>query len=146
VQTWTFLPARSSGNVPEARIGIVFQFPGSLSAVRAPKPQRYEGSVLEMAQRAALPQDTPEPETTQKKQDEGSVILRAHVNSQGQVGAVEVVCGPESLTPATVAAARQWHFVPGRRGGANSDSEVIVVVTFRRSATAARMSTSKLSR
>jgi hypothetical protein len=52
------------------------------------------------------------------------------------------VRGQESLTAATVAAAHQWRFAPGRRGGADSDSEVVVVVTFRRSATPAHVPTS----
>jgi TonB family protein len=81
--------------------------------------------------------DTPEPESSQTKLAEGSVILCEQVNSQGQVDSIEVVRSQESLTAATVAAARQWRFAPGRRGGADSDSEVVVVVTFRRSATSA---------
>jgi TonB family protein len=146
VQTWTFLPARSGENVVETRIGIVFQFPGSLTSVPAPQPHRYEGRLVDVPDRGALPIDTPEPESTQTKLTEGSVILCEHVDSQGQVDSVEVVRGPESLAPATVAAAHQWRFAPGRRGGVDSDSEVVVVVTFRRAATAAPVPTSKSAR
>ncbi|MFI5097850.1 MAG: energy transducer TonB [Candidatus Acidiferrales bacterium] len=142
VQTWTFLPARSGEQVVETRIGIVFQFPGSLTSVRAPQEHRYEGRLADVVERGALPIDAPEPQGSQMKLAEGSAILCELVDSRGQVDTVEVVRGQKSLTAATVAAARQWRFVPGRRGGANSASEVIVVVTFRRSATPAHMPTS----
>jgi hypothetical protein len=142
VQTWTFLPARSGEKVVDTRIEIVFQFPGSLTSVRAPLEHRYEGRLADVPERGALPIDTPEPESTQTKLAEGSVILRELVDSRGQVDTVEVVRGQESLTAVTVAAAHQWRFAPGRRGGADSDSEVVVVVTFRRSATPAHVPTS----
>jgi TonB family protein len=143
VQTWTFLPARSGEKVVETRIEIVFQFPGSLTSVRAPLEHRYEGRLADAPERGARPIDTPEPETSQTKLAEGSVILCEQVDSRGQVATVEVVRGQESLTAATVAAAHQWRFAPGRRGGADSDTEVVVVVTFRRSATPAHLPTSK---
>jgi TonB family protein len=142
VQTWTFLPARSGEEVVETRIGIVFQFPGSLTSVRAPQGNSYEARLTDVPERGAQPIVAPEPESSQTKLAEGSVILCEQVDSQGQVDSIEVVRGPESLTLATVAAAHQWHFAPGRRGGADSDSEVVVVVTFRRSATAAHVPTS----
>ncbi len=143
VQTWTFLPARSGEQVVETRIGIVFQFPGSLTSVRAPQEHRYEGRLAVAPERGAQPIVAPEPESSQTKLAEGSVILCEQVDSQGQVDSIEVVRGPESVTAATVAAAHQWHFAPGRRGGADRDSEVVVVVAFRRSATAARVPISK---
>lgn len=143
VQTWTFLPARAADKkVAETRIGIVFQFPGSLASVRAPQEHRYEGPLADVPERGALPIDTPKPETSQAKLAEGSVILCEQVDSHGQVDTVEVVRGQESFTAASVAAARQWRFAPGRRGGTDSASEVIVVVTFRRSATPAHVPTS----
>lgn len=142
VQTWTFLPARSGEKVVDTRIEIVFQFPGSLTSVRAPLEHRYEGRLADVPERGALPIDTPEPESTQTKLAEGSVILCEQIDSRGQVDTVEVVRSQESLTAATVAAAHQWRFVPGRRGGADSASEVVVVVTFRRSATPAHVPTS----
>ena len=78
----------------------------------------------------------PEADSSQTKMGEGSVILCEQVDAQGQVENVSVVRGPESLTAATVAAAREWRFAPARQSGVDRDSEVIVVVTYRRSATA----------
>jgi TonB family protein len=143
VQTWTFLPARFGEQVMETRIGIVFQFPGSLTSVRTPLEHRYEERSAVAPECGAQPIAAPEPESSQTKLAEGSVILCEQVDSQGQVDSIEVVRGPESLTAATVAAAHQWRFAPGRRGGADSDSEVVVVVTFRRSATAAHVPISR---
>jgi hypothetical protein len=37
----------------------------------------------------------------------------------------------EPLTAATLAASRQWRFVLGKEAGANTDSAVALVVTFR---------------
>jgi len=139
VQTWTFLPARSGEKIVETRIGIVFQFPGSLTSVRTPQEHPYKGPSEVAPERGAQPIVAPEPEILQTKLAEGSVILCEQVDSRGQVDSLEVVRGPESLTPAVAAAAHKWHFEPGRRGGADSDSEVVVVVTFRRSATPARV-------
>ncbi len=142
VQTWAFLPARSGEKVAGTRIGIVFQFPGSLASVRVSQEHRYEGRLADMPERGALPIDTPAPDSTQTELAEGSVILSEQIDSRGQVAAIEVLRGQESLTAATVAAAHQWRFAPGRRGGADCDSEVVVVVTFRRSATPAHVPTS----
>jgi hypothetical protein len=66
------------------------------------------------------------------------VILYEQIDSRGQFDTVEVVRGQESLAAATVAAAHQWRFAPGRRGGVDSASEVVGVVTFRGSATPAK--------
>ena len=54
------------------------------------------------------------------------------VDPQGQVTSTRVLRDVEPLTAATLAASQQWHFVPGKQAGANTDSAVIMVVTFRR--------------
>jgi len=142
-RTWTFLPARSGEKAVETRIGIIFQFPSSLNSVRAPREYHYEGGLSDATERGALPVDTPGLESSHTKQAEGRVILSEQINSHGQVEAAEIVRGQESLTGPIVDAARQWRFAPGRRGGDDSDSEVIVVVTFRPSPGPAHVPTSK---
>jgi TonB family protein len=137
VQTWSFRPARSGEKVVETRIGIVFQFPGSLTSTRTPQGHSYAGGLADAPERGAEPLVTPEADSSLAKLGEGSVILCEQVDAGGQVGTINVVRGQESLIAATVAAARQWHFAPGRRGGVDRDSEVVVVVTYRRSAVAA---------
>jgi outer membrane biosynthesis protein TonB len=143
VQTWSFRPARSGEKVVEARIGIVFQFPGSLTSTRAPQGHSYAERWADAPERGAEPLISPEADSSLTKMGEGSVILCEQVDAQGQVGSIDVVRGPESLTAATVAAARQWRFAPGRQGGVDWDSEVIVVVTYRRSVAAVPAARSK---
>jgi TonB family protein len=145
VRTWSFRPARSGETVVEARVGIVFQFPASLTSTHRPAA-RAEGRPADTPERAPWPLVTPEPDTAQTKSGEGSVILYEHVDAGGQVASISVVSGPESLTAATVAAARQWQFAPGRQGGVDGDSAVVVVVTYRRLASTIQVGTSKPAR
>ena len=145
VQTWSFRPARSGEKAVETRIGIVFQFPGSLSSTRAPERHSPAGKLADAPDRGAEPLVAPEADSSLTKMGEGSVILWEWVDAQGQVASINVVRGQEPLTTPTVAAARQWHFAPGREGGVDRDSEVVVVVTYRRSATATRPRTAKTS-
>ncbi len=146
VQTWSFRPGRSSEKVVETRIGMVFQFPGSLSSTRTAQGQSYTEKWADAAERGAEPLKIPEADSSLTRLGEGSVILCEQIDAQGQVRAVEVVSGQESLATATVAAARQWRFAPGRQGGADRDSEVVVVVTYRRSATAVPVTKAKTPR
>ena len=143
VQTWSFQPARSGEKVAEKRIGIVFQFPGSLASTRAAQGHNYAEKWADAPERGAEPLKAPEADSLLTKMGEGSVILREQVDAEGRVRLVDVVHGEKSLTSATVAAAREWRFAPGRQGGVDSDSEVILVVTYRRSATLAHVPTSK---
>ena len=145
VGTWTFRTARSGEKGMATRIGIVFQFPGSLSSTRKPLAHHDEGRPADAPERAALPLVAPEADSAQTKLGEGSVILREEVDAQGQVESIEVVRGSQALTAATVAAARQWRYVPGRRDGADSDCEVFAVVTYRRSAATAHVTAAKTS-
>lgn len=137
VQTWSFRPARSGEKVVETRIGIVFQSPGSLTSTRTPQVHSYAGKWADAPERGAEPLVAPEAASSLAKMGEGSVILWEQVNAQGHVRTIDVVQGPESLTEGTLAAARAWRFAPGRKGGVDRDSEVVVVVTYRRSAVAA---------
>jgi len=143
VKTWSFRPARSGEKVMEARIGIVFQFSGSLTSTRAPQEHSYAERWADARERGAEPLVAPEADPSLTKMAEGSVILYEHVDAGGQVGSINVVRGPESLTAATVAAAREWRFAPGRQGGVDRDSQVVFVVTYRRAAAAPHAATAK---
>jgi TonB family protein len=138
VRTWTFFPALADGHAVPSRIGIAFQFSQSSLAVQSKASQpdskpRFEEPLPNAADRGALPIDTLEPEYAGARDVEGSVILYDLVSLQGDVTSVQVLRGLEPLTAATVAAARQWHFVPGKRTGVATDSAAVVVFTFRRS-------------
>ncbi len=143
VKTWSFRPTDSGEKITETRIGIVFQFPGSLSSTRMPTGNSNSEKWTDAPERGAEPLVAPQADSSLTKLGEGSVILCEQVDAQGQVGSINVVRGQESLTAATVAAARQWRFAPGRQGGTDRNSEVIVVVTYRRSATTTRAGAAK---
>jgi hypothetical protein len=131
-QTWSFLPARSNAQVAEQRIGIVFQFPQSILPPAKPE-RRYQEPLPSAAVRGALPVATLEPDY-QAVTEEGSVILWAVFDAYGKLTSTQVLRGVESLTPAALAAVRQWSFAPGKQAGANVESGAVVVFTFRRAA------------
>jgi len=132
VHTWTFAPAQMDGHAVEARIGIVFQFPQSFMPKLIAREHKYEEPSEDSPGHAALPITTVEPNYPPNTTAEGSVALYDVVDSQGQVTSTSVLRDIEPLTAATLAASQQWHFVPGKQAGANTDSAVILVVTFRR--------------
>ena len=131
VHTWTFQPAPSAEKLPATRISIVFQFSGSFASASARQPHTYVEQLAGASERGPQPLVDPEPDFPRVKLAEGSVILREQVDSRGQPDSVEVLRDSQSLSALTVAAARQWRFAPARRAGADTNSEVIVVVIFR---------------
>jgi outer membrane biosynthesis protein TonB len=138
VRTWTFFPALEEGHAVASRIGIAFQFLQSSSAVQTQSSQakskpRFEEPLPNAAERGAIPIDTVDPECAGAGDAEGSVILHDLVNAQGELTSVRVLRDLEPFTAVTVAAARQWRFVPGKRARAAADSAAIAVFTFRRS-------------
>jgi hypothetical protein len=132
VHTWTFSPAQMDGRAVEARIGIVFQFPQSFMPKLTAREHKYDVPSEDSAGHGALPVTTVEPNYPPNTTAEGSVALYHAIDPQGQVTSTRVLRDLEPLTAATIAASQQWHFVPGKQAGANTDSAVILVVTFRR--------------
>jgi hypothetical protein len=132
VRTWTFSPARFDGRAVDARVGVVFQFPQSFMPKLVVREHKYAEPSEDSAGHGALPVTTVEPNYPPDTTAEGSVALYDNVDLQGQVTATRVLRDIEPLTASTIAASHQWQFVPGKQAGANTDSAVILVVTFRR--------------
>jgi outer membrane biosynthesis protein TonB len=142
VRTWIFLPARLDGHVIESRIGIAFQFPQPYVPPRTATTHNYEGAPSDPVEkksdeRGALPIVTVEPVYPSDADAHGGIILYTDIGQQGQLDSVKVLRSLEPLTPAAIAALRQWHFAPGRRAGENAVSPAIVVFTFTRPVVAA---------
>ena len=131
VHTWTFSPAQMDGRVVEARMGIVVQFPQSFFPKLTARERKYDRPSEDSVGHGALPVSTVEPDYPPNTVLEDSVILYDLVNQQGQVTSTRVLRDVEPLTAATLAASQQWRFVPGKQAGANTDSAVALVVTFR---------------
>lgn len=132
VHTWSFEPARMDGKAVEGRIGIVFQFPQSFLPHVTPGKRSYQEPLADSPDRGALPVFTIEPQYPVNSIAQDSVALYESVDAQGHVTSSSVLRDVESLTAPTEAATQQWQFVPGKQGGAKTDSAVVVVVTFRR--------------
>jgi hypothetical protein len=96
------------------------------------REHKYDEPSEDSAGHGALPVITVEPNYPPNTTTEGSVALYDVVDPQGQVASTRVLRDVEPLTAATIAASQQWHFVPGKQAGTNTESAVILVVTFRR--------------
>lgn len=130
VRTWTFTPAEKDGQAVRARIGIVFQFPQSFLPKLTTGEHKYAPTFSN--NQGALPLITVEPSYPPDTVAEGSVILYSLVNAEGQITSTRVLQGIGPLTAATLAATQQWQFAPARRLGVNTNSSVVLIVTFRR--------------
>ncbi len=132
VHTWSFMPARRDGRAVVARIGIVFQFPQSLLPHVVSKEHKHQELSATSGDRPALPLVTIEPDYPPRSAAEGSVALYELIDAQGQITSTSILQSVDSLTAPTTAAVHQWRFASAQQGGANTDSAVVVVVTFRR--------------
>ncbi|HXZ13054.1 MAG TPA: energy transducer TonB [Candidatus Sulfotelmatobacter sp.] len=131
VRTWSFAPARQDGTPVAARVGIIFQFSQSYEPPRPPKPHKYEEPMPAAADRGALPVVTIEPQGPAPNVEDASVILKAGIGRDGQVGSVEVLRDTELLAAPATAAVERWTFVPAKRGGTATESPAIIVIAFR---------------
>jgi TonB family protein len=131
VQSWSFYPARLDGQEVPARIGIAFQFSQPQQAARAAPAHRYDEPMKIWADRGAVPVFTVEPLSPITSERDGNVILYESIGPQGRATAVKVFRDSETLATAALTAVNQWRFVPGRRGGSDSDSTEIVVLAIR---------------
>jgi outer membrane biosynthesis protein TonB len=146
MRTWTYQPAHVDGHAVGARIGITFQFPQTYQPASTRRAHSHEGRLENSPERGALPVVTVEPDSPPDGTAEGSVILFDLVDSQGHITSTQELDGSNSLTPAAEAAARQWQFAPGKHRGTETDSAVVVVFMFRRTAAAGNLDSGKKSR
>jgi TonB family protein len=134
VRTWSFQPVPEGSNGPERHVGIVFQYaspgvqPGNLKA------RRYELPRAEANERAALPALTKEPESWASSHADGSLILAAQIDEQGALADIQVLQDTEALAPTALKAIHTWEFVPGKQGGTNCASSLIIVIVPRQGA------------
>jgi TonB family protein len=136
LRSWTFWPAAADEGKLKAPIGIIFQFahPGALLANNPVRT--YEISRDDTADRPAHPMLTREPQVATKTNGEAGVILSVRIDAKGQAGSIDVLQDSESLAAPISASVRDWQFSPGKRGGANCDSTIFVVVIPRHRPTA----------
>ena len=104
----------------------------------APGPMRVDGQVpLEVGGAVLAPVKihAPVPPYTQEARlahVEGVVLLRAVIDSRGQIAAVEVLKGlPSGLTESATATVREWRFEPARRAGEPVPVYYLLTISFR---------------
>ena len=132
------MPAHLDGRAVEARLAIVFQFPQSFLPPLTTQDRKYEAPSGDSADHSALPVATVEPNYPPTSIAEGSVILYDVIDKDGEIASTDVLRDIPSLTDPTVTASHEWHFAPAEQSGRESDSAVVIVVTFRRPALAFR--------
>lgn len=131
VRTWTFSPAQKDGRPVEARTGIVFQFSQSFLPKLTSGVHTFAPPPKNIASHGALPLVTVEPAYPPNTVAEDNVILYDLIDAQGQVTSTRVLNGVEPLAATTLKASQQWQFTPAKMAGVNTDSSIVLVVTFR---------------
>lgn len=102
-------------------------------AARAAAAAQNEVPVISNPRYRSPPRAPEYPRRAMESGTEGTVIVRANVNTGGSVTAARVhqSSGNASLDAAAVKAVRGWKFVPAARNGQNIESIVQVPVNFR---------------
>jgi protein TonB len=70
------------------------------------------------------------PEEARKKHIQGSVVMKAIINHQGDVQDITVVSGDSLFVPAAVAAAKQWKYKPYLIQGQPVEIETQIMMYF----------------
>jgi len=70
------------------------------------------------------------PLLAQQENVQGSVVLQARIDKDGNVQAVQVVSGPTILTSAALEAVKQWRFKPHYEGSQAAPTETRITVNF----------------
>ncbi|GGG21747.1 hypothetical protein GCM10010964_07420 [Caldovatus sediminis] len=121
-----------AGDAPRATAPSANPFAGLDPDVLVLGPGRAEGAVTRSATPLAQPRFVYPPES-ERRGEQGTVVLLLHVDAQGQVAEVTLLSssGYPALDRAAIAAARQWRFRPALRDGRPVGSTVRAPVTFR---------------
>ena len=121
------VPGGVEGGVPG---GVVGGIVGGLPAEPPPPPRivRVGGKVT--APRLAQMVPPEYPLLAQQARLKGTVVLEAHVGTEGRVMSVRVLSGQVLLQDAAVEAVRKWRYQPLLLNGEPVEFILIVTVTF----------------
>ena len=72
------------------------------------------------------------PEESRDQEEEGKVLLRVFVNTEGRVEqlAVKKSSGYSRLDQAALTTVKHWHFVPAHRGDVNEAAWIVIPISF----------------
>jgi len=119
----------------ESVLPAITETPRAPAAAAPVAPSRAEPALTPPVFNAAYLRNPPPryPLAARRSGDEGTVMLRVLVTSEGTAARVELdrSSGSASLDGAALEAVRNWRFVPARRGSQNVEDWVRVPVVFR---------------
>jgi TonB family protein len=84
----------------------------------------------EAAKLISVPVSPTYPVLAKQMNVQGSVVLQALVEKDGNIQDVKVLSGPDILSSAAVEAVKQWHFKPYYQAGQPVQSQVEITVNF----------------
>jgi TonB family protein len=97
------------------------------SEIEAAEQIRPSSGVVELA---APPVGSLDPLLAKHQTVEGSVMLLARIDKDGNIQSLQVISGPETLFAAAREAVKQWHFKPYYNSGQAIETEAQITVKF----------------
>ena len=104
----------------------------SIAQEQAAAPAAAAGAEEEKPSPAAIYMVNPEfPASHKKKTEQGQIVLRAAVGTDGTVKDVSIVAGEPALAELAAAAVRKWRYVPALKAGHFTESEKEISIIYR---------------
>ena len=98
-----------------------------MGVIQAAERTRISSGVIELP---ALPPASVDPLLAKQQTIEGSVVLLAHIDKNGNIQNVRAISGPEILFGAAREAVKQWHFNPYYESGQAVETDTQITVKF----------------
>jgi TonB family protein len=98
-----------------------------IGVIQAAERTRISSGVIELP---ALPPASVDPLLAKQQTIEGSVVLLAHIDKNGNIQNVHAISGPEILFGAAREAVKQWHFNPYYESGQAVETDTQITVKF----------------
>jgi TonB family protein len=95
--------------------------------IKATEQNRLSSGVVELS---SPPVRSVDPVLAKQQTMEGSVVLLARIDKDGNIKNLQVISGPEILFAAAREAVKQWHFKPYYRSGQALETEAQITVKF----------------
>src|SRR5690606_39528139 len=110
---------------------------GEQAPTAFPTPRPAPHPVAPTARPTALPHPTQQPaprypRDAYRRGEQGTVLLRVHVNPRGEPGDIDLIdsSGSRSLDRAAIDAVRRWRFAPAMQGETPVEGTVQVPIEF----------------
>ncbi len=95
--------------------------------IKAAEQIRLSSGVVELA---SPPVGSVDPLLAKQQTMEGSVVLRAQIDKDGNIQRLQAISGPEILFAGAREAVKQWHFKPYYKSGQAVETEAQITVKF----------------